>query len=393
MAGRPRSGTAPGAFEPGAFEPPPYPYDRLDGFRAEAELLPGGVVDCSVGTPGDAPPPAAIRALAVSGTERGYPSSAGSPGLRRAAADWLGRRFGVDVEPSAVAACVGTKELVASTAQYLRLRDPSRDTVLYPAVSYPTYAMGARLAGCRPVAVPPLTPDGNGLALDLVDPGDAARALLLWSNSPSNPAGGLTDLGAVATWGRERGIPVFSDECYCEFTWDGPPASILQHGLDGVVAVHSLSKRSNLAGLRFGFFAVDAALVAYLRDVRQHAGLMVPGPVQAASAVALTDDAHVTVQRERYLERLQFLAGVFATIGCPVDLPAGGFYLWVPVPERWSDAWAMASDLARVGGLLTSPGDLYGEGGRGHVRVAVVQPMARLQIVAERFAAAGPPGP
>ena len=380
---------APGAVGAGAFEPPPYPYDRLDGFRAEAEVLPGGVVDCSVGTPGDPPPPAAIRALAVSGTERGYPSSAGSPGLRRAAADWILRRFGVEVEPSAVAACVGTKELVASTAQFLRLRDPSKDTVLYPAVSYPTYAMGALLGGCRPVAVPPLTPDGNGLALDRVDPADAERALLLWSNSPSNPAGGLTDLGAVAGWGRERGIPVFSDECYCEFTWEGPPATVLAHGLDGVVAVHSLSKRSNLAGLRSGFFAGDAGLVGYLRDVRQHAGLMVPGPVQAASAVALNDDAHVDEQRERYLERLRFLAEVFAGIGCPVELPEGGFYLWVPVPERWPDAWAMAADLARAGGLLTSPGDLYGEGGQRHLRVAVVQPMARLQMVAERLASSG----
>jgi aspartate/methionine/tyrosine aminotransferase len=372
----------------GAFVPPPYPYDRLNGLRAEAELLPLGVVDCSIGTPCDAPPPAAVRALAVSGTERGYPSSAGSPALRRAAADWLRRRFGADVEPSMVAACVGTKELVASAAQMLRLRDPSRDTVLYPAVSYPTYAMGAQLAGCRAVAVPPVTPDGNGLALDLVDPDDAGRALLLWANSPSNPAGGLSDLGAAAAWGRARAVPVFSDECYCEFTWDGPPASILQHGADGVVGVHSLSKRSNLAGLRAGFIAGDPDVVGYLRDVRQHAGLMMPGPVQAAAAVALADDAHVEVQCGRYLERLQFLAGVLTAAGCPVDVPAGGFYLWVPVPRRWDDAWAMAADLARVGGLLISPGDLYGEGVTRYARVAVVQPLARLQIVADRLEAA-----
>jgi aspartate/methionine/tyrosine aminotransferase len=155
-----------------------------------------------------------------------------------------------------------------------------------------------------------------------------------------------------------------------------------------VVALHSLSKRSNLAGLRFGLFAGDPDLVGYLRAVRQHAGLMVPGPVQAASAVVLTDDAHVVAQRERYLERLQFLAELLGAIGCPAAMPAGGFYLWVPVPDRWPDAWDMAGDLARVGGLLTSPGDLYGEGGRGHVRVAAVQPMPRLQMVADRFAAA-----
>jgi aspartate/methionine/tyrosine aminotransferase len=373
----------------GGFVPPPYPYTRLDSLKAEGEQLAGGLVDCSVGTPCDPPPSAVTRALAVSGTERGYPSSPGSPAFRRAAADWLGRRFGVAIEPSMVGACVGTKELVASVAHLLRLRDPSRDTVLYPAVSYPTYAMGAELAGCRAVAVPPATPDGNGLALHQIDPEDAARAVLIWANSPSNPAGGLTDLGAVAQFGRAHGAPVFSDECYCEFTWEGPATSVLQHGTAGAVAVHSLSKRSNLAGLRAGFFAGDPDLVGYLRDVRQHAGLMVPGPVQAASAVALADDEHVRAQRERYLERLTFLADLFGSIGCPVALPAGGFYLWVPVAGRWRDDWDLTADLARVGGLLVSPGELYGEGGRGHVRVAAVQPMARLRLAADRLEAAG----
>ncbi|HEY3943435.1 MAG TPA: aminotransferase class I/II-fold pyridoxal phosphate-dependent enzyme [Acidimicrobiales bacterium] len=371
------------------FVPPPYPYDRLDALRAEAELLAGGVVDCSVGTPCDPPPPAVTRALAASGTERGYPSSAGGPALRRAAADWLRRRFGVEIEPAAVAVCVGTKEFVASTAHLLRLRTPERDTVLFPAVSYPTYEMGARLAGCRAVPVPPVDADGNGLALDRIDPADAERALMIWANSPSNPAGGLSDLGSLARWGRAKGVPVFSDECYCEFTWAGGPASVLEHGSAGVVAVHSLSKRSNLAGLRCGFYAGDPELVGYLRDVRQHAGLMVPGPVQAAAALALADDEHVGEQRRRYRERLAFVAALLGSAGCPVELPAGGFYLWVPVPERWPDPWAMAGDLARVGGLLVSPGDLYGPGGGGHARVAVVQPMARLELVAERLTQAG----
>ena len=223
--------------------------------RAEAELLPGGVVDCSVGTPCDPPPAAVARALAVSGTERGYPSSAGGPALRRAAAEWLRRRFDVEIDPSAVAACVGTKEFVASTAHLLHLRDPSRDTVLYPAVSYPTYAMGAELAGCRAVPVPPADPEGNGLALEHVDPLDAARAIMIWANSPSNPAGGRTDLGALARWGRERSVPVFSDECYCEFTWDGPPASVLEHGSPGrgrrALAVQAVqSRRAALRVLR-----------------------------------------------------------------------------------------------------------------------------------------------
>ncbi len=374
---------------PDGFRPPPYPYDRLADMKAVADRLDGGVVDCSIGTPTDPPPPAVVAALAASGAERGYPASAGGPAYREAAAGWLGRRFGVDVDPAAVAACVGTKEMVASTAQYLHLRDPSRDTVLYPSVSYPTYAMGATLAGCRAVPVPPAGPDGAGLDLDAVDPADAARALLLWTNSPANPSGGLTDLAAAAEWGRARGVPVFSDECYAEFTWDGPPRSILEVGADGVVAVHSLSKRSNLAGVRAGFYAGDGDLVAFLRSVRQHAGLMVPGPVQAAAVVALADQDHVDGQRSRYRERLEYLAGVLAGAGLPTDLPAGGFYLWTRVPDRWADAWALADDLAKAAGLLVSPGDLYGPDGAGHVRIAVVQPLDRLQLVGRRLADAG----
>ena len=374
---------------PAGFRPPPYPYDRLRHLAGLAEALPGGMVDCSIGTPCDPPPPAVVRALAVSGTERGYPSSAGGPAYRRAAADWLGRRFDVGVDPGDVAACVGTKEFVASAAHLLHLRDPSRDTVLYPAVAYPTYAMGATLAGCRAVPVPPADPDGSGMDLGAVEAADAERALLVWTNSPSNPTGGLTDLAAVAAWGRARGIPVFSDECYAEFTWAGPPRTILEAGPAGVVAVHSLSKRSNLAGVRAGFYAGDPELVGYLRDVRQHGGLMVPGPVQAAAAVALADDEHVEAQRALYRERLEYLAAVLGAAGCPVPMPAGGFYLWVPVPERYPDAWAMAEDLARVAGLLVSPGDLYGPDGAGHARVALVQPMVRLRLVAERLGAAG----
>jgi len=369
------------------FRLPPYPYDRLDGLAKLADAHAGGMVDCSVGTPCDPPPPAVVHALSTSGAERGYPPSAGSAQLREAAAAWLARRFGLAGFPAgAVAACVGTKEFVASVPHLLRLREPGRDTVLYPAVSYPTYAMGAELAGCRPVPVPPAPGRLGGLDLDAIDPGDAARALVLWSNSPSNPTGALGDLGAEAAWGRAHRVPVFSDECYAEFTWDAPPRSVLQHGSDGVVAVHSLSKRSNLAGVRVGFYAGDAELVDFLRAVRQHAGLMVPGPAQAAGVAALSDDEHVEVQRGRYRERLASLAGALGAYGCPVALPEGGFYLWVPVPAaRWPDGWAMAEALARDGGLLVSPGDLYGEDGSGHVRVAVVQPPDRLALVGERL--------
>jgi succinyldiaminopimelate transaminase len=362
------------------FVPPPYPFDRLDHAASLAATHEGGVVDLSIGTPCDPPPAAVIDALGHSDTERGYPASPGFPALREAAAAWIDRRFGVALPAAQVAACIGTKEFVGTLPQWLRLRSPDRDTVLYPAIAYPTYEMGAIVAGCRPVAVP-LTDDG-GVDLAAISADDARRALCLWVNSPSNPTGALDDLGAAAAWGRAHGVPVFSDECYCEFTWTGPARSILEHGLDGVVAVHSLSKRSNLAGLRVGFYAGDAELVTYLAEVRRHVGMMVPGPAQMAGIAALADDGHVAVQRERYQRRLERVAAIIsAWAGTDVPQPAGGFYLWIPV----DDGWAFTEKLAADGGALVSPGEFYGTAGPRRVRVAVVQPDDRIELVARRL--------
>ncbi len=364
------------------FVPPPYPYDRLDDLRAVADRHDGGVVDLSVGAPIDPPEPFVLDALGTSGDAHRYPASVGLAPLRAAAARWMRRRFDVEVPGDQIGASIGAKEFVASLPRYLRLRSPDRDTVLYPAISYPSYEMGAILAGCRPVAVP-TAPDG-ALDLDAIEPDDAARALLLWSNSPSNPTGDLDDLAAAAAWGRARDVPVFSDECYVEFTWDGRGRTILEHGLDGVVAVHSLSKRSNLAGLRVAFYAGDAGLVGYLREVRKHGGMMMPGPAQAAGAVALDDDEHVEVQRGRYHHRLTQLADALTEwTGEKIALPRGGFYLWVPTGDV--DGWGFAERLAREGGALVSPGEFYGPAGRNFVRIAVVQTDDRLGLVAERL--------
>lgn len=359
-----------------AFVPPPYPYDRLDGLAATAAELPGGCVDLSIGTPCDPPPAAVVSALAQSNAERGYPASIGTAAFREAAAGWLDRRLGVSVDPtSEVAACIGTKEFVAGIPQWLRLRTPERDTVLYPAISYPTYAMGATLAGCRPVAYD---------SLDEISGDDSERALCLWVNTPANPSGELTDLEATARWARARRIPVLSDECYVEFTWDGPPRTILEYGTAGVIAVHSLSKRSNLAGVRVGFYAGDGDLVEYLRELRKHAGFMVAGPVQSAAVVALADDAHVDEQRARYLGRLERLRAILrGGLDLDVALPAGAFYLWAPAPG--GDAWGLTKRLATDAGTLVSPGEFYGPAGAGHVRVAVVQPDERIDLIAQRL--------
>ncbi|HEX2700108.1 MAG TPA: aminotransferase class I/II-fold pyridoxal phosphate-dependent enzyme [Acidimicrobiales bacterium] len=363
------------------FEPPVYPYERLLGAKEKADAHPGGAVDLSIGTPTDPAPAAVVAALSTSGQEAGYPFSVGSARYREAAAGWMERRLGVRVDPSAVYACVGTKEFVSTLPQWLRLRRPDRDMVLHPAVSYPSYAMGATLAGCRAVEV--RMDDGWRLDVDAIDPADAARALCLWVNSPGNPAGQLDDLAAAAEWGRAHDVPVFSDECYVEYTWDGAPRTILAAGTAGVVAVHSLSKRSNAAGLRAGFYTGDAELVRYLSEVRKHVGMLVPGPVQAAAAVALDDDDHVEVQRGRYRERLAYFRSVLGGIGVEAAAPGGGFYLWAAAPD--GDAWGFTERLAAEGGCLVSPGDLYGTAGAGHVRIALVRDLDRLALVAERM--------
>jgi succinyldiaminopimelate transaminase len=375
-------GPAGGEAAAEGFRPPVYPYERLAPLAARAATLSGGLVDLSVGTPTDPPPDALVAALAAAdaaGTVRGYPPSAGTDTLRRAAAAWIERRFGCRVAPTAVAACVGSKEFVATLPQWLKLRQPRRDAVLCPAVAYPTYQMGAVLAGLRPVPVP--VDKEFRLDLSAVSDDDARRALLLWVNSPGNPCGQLEDLAEVVRFGRRHGMVVASDECYAEYTWTGRAATALAEGGQGVIALHSLSKRSNAAGLRVGWYAGDPDLVAYLREVRKHAGLLVPGPAQLAAAAALDDDEHVEAQRRRYRRRLERLARMFSVLGSEVSLPEGGFYLWAPAPG--GDEWAFTERLAVAGGLLVSPGEFYGA--PGYVRVAAVAPTERIELVAARL--------
>jgi succinyldiaminopimelate transaminase len=373
------------------FVPPPYPHDRLADLKARAEQAEGGLVDASVGTPVDPLPEVVTVAMAEATPEAtGYPPTIGSPSFRNAAAAWIARRFGVRVRAEEVMACIGTKEMVASLPRFLSLRDPSRDTVLYPAVSYPTYAMGAQLAGLRAVPVP--LDDEWHLDLSAVSASNAERALVVWVNEPGNPTGSTATpahLAAVATWARPRGVVVASDECYVEFTFDPrgaptPPATILDAGLHGVLAVHSLSKRSNMAGLRAGFVVGDQALVQYLGECRKHAGLMMPGPVQAAATAALGDDLHVERQRARYAKRRRVALPAFESRGL---VHAGGpstFYLWLRRADGPSDGWDIAAELAETG-LLVAPGDFYGPDATSFARVALTVPDARLALALGRL--------
>lgn len=353
-----------------SFVPPPYPQDRLDVLRTKAATsVEGGAIDASIGTPIDAMPDVVLAAMTKAiPAATGYPRSVGSSEYRTAAAGWLAHRFGVEVSPNAVAACVGTKELVVSLPRILSLRDPNRDTVLYPAVSYPSYAMGARLAGLR--AVPVALDDAWLPRLDTVTDADAARALVLWLNEPGNPTGSHADgvaLEAWVGWARERGVIVASDECYVEF--DPDPATALASGSSGVLALHSLSKRSNMAGLRAGFVAGDDELVHYLGEVRKHAGLMVPSPVQAAAVAALGDDDHVAVQRARYARRRAALLPALEAIELRHAGGPSTFYLWLAADDG-ADGWEIAARLVEYG-LVCAPGDLYGPEATAYARISL----------------------
>ena len=354
---------------------PVFPWDRLTPYADRARAHPDGLVDLSVGTPVDPTPEVVRNALRDAADAPGYPLTAGTPALREAAAAWLERRLGV-ADAGTVLPTIGSKELVSSLPFALDLRG----RVLFPDLAYPTYDIGARLAHCEPVPVP--TRDGL-VDVNALDPRDAT---LLWVNYPANPHGAVAPpehLAEIVAWGRKHHVLVASDECYAELGWTTPVTSALAHGPDGVLAVHSLSKRSNLAGYRAGFVAGDADVVAKLLDVRRHAGLIVPAPVQHAMTVALGDDAHVEEQRERYAERRALLTKALGNAGWRIDHSDGGLYLWATHPDL-ADCWAAVEHLADRG-VLVAPGEFYGAAGVRHVRIALTATTEQVADAAQRL--------
>lgn len=367
---------------------PDFPWDALAPYRAVAEAHPGGIVDLSVGTPVDPTPQVVQRALAAAADAPGYPQTWGTPDLREAVAAWFERRRGAPgVDPDAVLPTVGSKELVAWLPTLLGLG--VGDVVGIPAVAYPTYDVGARLAGATPAVVDSLAAYGPQTA--------ATRPKLLWVNSPSNPTGrvlGAAHLAKVVAWARDHGVVVASDECYAELGWsvDRVPSildpQVCQGSHDGLLAVYSLSKQSNLAGYRAGFVAGDRALVRQLLEVRKHAGMIVPWPVQRAIVAALGDDAHVAAQKARYASRRASLHGTLTRAGFRVDASEAGLYLWAtrdPGGARaGEDCWASVADLAERG-ILVAPGAFYGPRGAHHVRVALTATDERVAAAADRW--------
>lgn len=377
---------------------PDFPWDTLTPYGERARSHPDGIVDLSVGTPVDPTPEVVRRALAGAADSPGYPQTWGTPALREAVVAWFARRRGVPgLDPAGVLPTVGSKELVALLPALLGLG--AGDRVAHPAAAYPTYDVGARLAGAEPV------PTDDPVAL-LSGP-DGGGVRLVWLNSPGNPDGrvlSVDELRAVVEAARAvtartgRPVVIASDECYAELAWDEPWASegvpsvldprVRGGDVTGLLAVYSLSKQSNLAGYRAAFATGDPDLIARLLETRKHAGMIVPGPVQAAMTVALGDDAHVAEQRERYRARRAVLRDALEGAGLVIDRSAAGLYLWARPAEGEDDCWTTVGRLADRG-ILVAPGAFYGA--PHHVRVALTASDERIAAAARRLAAVRTP--
>ncbi|GGM43009.1 aminotransferase [Longimycelium tulufanense] len=354
---------------------PDFPWDTIATQAAHARSHPDGVVDLSVGTPIDPVPEVVQRALGDVSDQPGYPATHGTPALRVAAEGALERRFGVTgLDPDAVLPTIGSKELVAWLPTLLGI-GPG-DVVAIPELAYPTYEVGAQLAGAEVVRL------ADGAA-------PPAGTRLVWLNSPSNPTGRTLSpdaLVAAVAAAREAGAVVASDECYLALGWEAEPVSVLHPSvrgerLDGLLAVHSLSKSSNLAGYRAGFVTGDPQLVRGLLEVRKHAGMIMPRPVQAAMTAALLDDEHVSAQKALYGRRRAQLKRALLTAGFRVDHSEAGLYLWV---SRDEDAWTTLDWFADRG-ILVAPGTFYGPGGAQHVRISLTAPDERVTAAVARL--------
>ncbi|UFQ17864.1 MULTISPECIES: bifunctional succinyldiaminopimelate transaminase/glutamate-prephenate aminotransferase [Streptomyces] len=355
---------------------PAFPWDKLEPYKATAAAHPGGIVDLSVGTPVDPVPELIQKALVAAADSPGYPTVWGTAELRDAITGWCERRLGArGITHREVLPVVGSKELVAWLPTQLGL-GPG-DVVAHPRLAYPTYEVGARLARADHVVYDEPT--------DL----DPTRLKLLWLNSPSNPTGRVLtreELTRTVAWAREHGVLLVSDECYLELGWEADPVSVLHPDVcggsyEGIVAVHSLSKRSNLAGYRAAFIAGDAAVLGDLLQIRKHGGMMTSAPTQAAVVAALGDDEHVREQRERYAARRAALRDALLKHGFRIEHSEASLYLWA---TREESCWDTVGHLAERG-ILVAPGDFYGPAGDRFVRVALTATDERVAAAVERL--------
>ncbi|NYJ75561.1 succinyldiaminopimelate transaminase [Allobranchiibius huperziae] len=360
---------------------PDFPWDSLAQAKATASAHPGGVVDLSVGTPVDPTPEPVQQALRDAADAPGYPQVWGTPDLREAVAAWFAaRRHATGVDPDGVLPTIGSKEFVAWLPTLLGLG--AGDVVGIPRIAYPTYDVGARLAGATPVA------SDSTLTFGPMPP------KLLWLNTPGNPDGRvlpIEHLAKVVAWAREHDVVVASDECYAELDWrddaEGPTTpSILDDRVcggdhSGLLAVYSLSKQSNLAGYRAAFAAGDPRLVDRLVQVRKHAGMIVPWPIQRALIAGLTAHDAVAAQKRVYVARRTSLRAALEGAGWRIDSSEAGLYLWATQDRPCRDS---IQGLAERG-ILAAPGDFYGAAGEQHVRIALTATDERIAAAVQRL--------
>ena len=359
---------------------PDFPWDTLASAKQAAQSHPDGIVDLSMGTPVDDVPLAVQRALASAANAPGYPRTEGTPAFRAAVCEWLTNQWQVSgLDSSHVIATAGLKEAVASLPMLLGLGP--HDSIVIPELSYPTYEVGAITAGARVIR-----------AASIDDWAGDDSVALVWLNSPANPTGRIMsadELRATVDAARGLGAIVASDECYLDLWWTGPrPTSVLSDAVcggehQGLLALHSLSKRSNLAGYRVGSIAGDPKLVAELLAARKHLGLMVASPNVAAATAAYIDSESVTEQHERYRRRRDLLVPALEQAGLRIEHSEGSLFLWATEDK---DCWSTVSRLAKIG-VLVAPGVFYGPSGSSHVRIALTATDEHIENASKRLRA------
>ena len=350
---------------------PDFPWDALSPYSEIARQHPDGAIDLSQGTPVDPTPQLIQSALRESSNSPRYPVTAGTKELQEAIRNWainhLGASGDFDVLP-----VIGSKELVAWLPTLLQSQK-----VIYPEIAYPTYLVGALLAQSEPIAVG-------------VDAATWPSADFAWVNTPSNPTGRVhseSELRATISWARQNSATLVCDECYIDFGDTATPTSLLKY-TDGnnsnILVVHSLSKRSSMAGYRGAFLIGDAKLISQIREVRKHAGMMVPLPIQNAMVAALSDESHVIEQRDRYNARRAALSPALIAAGFKIEESAAGLYIWC---TRAEDCWKSVEWLAKLG-IVATPGSFYGALGASHIRIAMTATDTQISDAAKRIKAA-----
>jgi acetylornithine aminotransferase len=367
-----------------------YPFVKLERRRRELQPADLAAINFGMGDPREETP-AFIREALVKHVPvvSSYPATTGKAELRAACAAWLRRRHGVTVDPEVhVLPANGLKEAVFNMA--FAVVDPAgpKKTVVIPTPAYPVYEGGARFAGAEPYFTPLRGEDGWKFNPARVPDAVWERTALLWLNSPQNPTGSVLSVeegGAIVALARRHGFWVASDEAYCDLYFEaGPPPSLLAHGLDNVIAMYTLSKRSAMTGFRSGFLAGDARVMDALRRFRPSVGAATPDFIQDAAIAAWNDDGHTGEQRAKYAAKRSLFLEEFARRGWKTEASEATFYLWMKVPG--GDDEAFCESLLRLG-IVVTPGSYLGPGGQGFVRWALVPTLAQCREAIARMEA------